>query len=179
MAHYDAIAKEAKAPIIMYNVASRTGCNIAPETAAEIVKNSDYVVGIKEASGNISQVAKIMQLTDGNIDLYSGNDDQIVPLLSLGAKGVISVLSNVAPDETHDICELFWEGKIKESRDLQLRALPLIEQLFCEVNPIPVKKAVNLMGFEAGPLRMPLTEMTEAHTQKLAKAMKEFGIALC
>lgn len=178
MAHYDAIAKEAKTPVIMYNVPSRTGCNITPESAAEIVKNSEYVVGIKEASGNISQVAKIMQLTDGNIDLYSGNDDQIVPLLSLGAKGVISVLSNVAPDETHDICELFWNGKIKESCDLQLRALPLIEQLFCEVNPIPVKKAANLMGFEAGPLRMPLTEMTEAHAQNLAKAMKEFGIAL-
>lgn len=177
-AHYEAVAKEAKAPIIMYSVASRTGCNIEPATAAALVKNVDNIVGIKEASGNISQVAKIMQLTDGNVDLYSGNDDQIVPLLSLGAKGVISVLSNVAPDETHDICELFWKGQIEESLKLQLRALPLVDSLFCEVNPIPVKKAMSLMGFEAGPLRMPLTELTPEHTAKLAQAMKDFGIKL-
>ncbi len=177
-AHYEAIAKEAKAPIIMYSVASRTGCNIAPETAAKLVKNVDNIVGIKEASGNISQVAKIMSLTDGNIDLYSGNDDQIVPLLSLGAKGVISVLSNVAPQETHDICAKFFAGDVAESAALQLKAVPLIEQLFCEVNPIPVKKAMQLMGMDCGPLRMPLTEMTEANAAKLAQAMKEFGIKL-
>ena len=177
-AHYEAIAKEAKAPIIMYSVASRTGCNIAPETAAKLVKNVDGIVGIKEASGNISQIAKIMQLTDGNIDLYSGNDDQIVPVLSLGGKGVISVLSNVAPRETHDICAKFFAGDVKGSLDLQLKALPLIEKLFCEVNPIPVKKAMQLMGMDCGPLRMPLTEMTEGNAALLAQAMKEFGIKL-
>ena len=172
------VAKEAKAPIIMYSVASRTGCNIAPDTAARLVKNVDNIVGIKEASGNISQVAKIMALTDGNIDLYSGNDDQIVPLLSLGAKGVISVLSNVAPQETHDICAKYFAGDVKGSAELQLKAIPLIEQLFCEVNPIPVKKAMQLMGIDCGPLRMPLTEMTEANAAKLAQAMKDFGIKL-
>ena len=174
--HYTAVAKEAKAPIIMYSVASRTGCNIEPATVAELVKNVDNIVAVKEASGNISQVAKIMALTDGNIDLYSGNDDQIVPMLSLGAKGVISVLSNVAPQETHDICEKFFNGDVKGSAALQLKALPLIEQLFCEVNPIPVKKAMQLMGVECGPLRMPLTEISKEHEQALAKAMKDFGI---
>ena len=176
--HYTAVAKEAKAPIIMYSVASRTGCNIEPATVAELVKDVDNIVAVKEASGNISQVAKIMALTDGNIDLYSGNDDQIVPMLSLGAKGVISVLSNVAPQETHDICEKFFNGDVKGSAVLQLKALPLIEQLFCEVNPIPVKKAMQLMGVECGPLRMPLTEISKEHEQALAKAMKDFGIQL-
>lgn len=176
--HYTAVAKEAKAPIIMYSVASRTGCNIEPATVAELVKNVDNIVAVKEASGNISQVAKIMALTDGNIDLYSGNDDQIVPMLSLGAKGVISVLSNVAPQETHDICEKFFKGDVKGSAALQLKALPLIEQLFCEVNPIPVKKAMQFMGVECGPLRMPLTEISKEHEQALAKAMKDFGIQL-
>jgi len=117
-------------------------------------------------------------LTDGNIDLYSGNDDQIVPVLSLGGKGVISVLSNVAPQETHDICAKFFAGDVKGSLDLQLKALPLIEKLFCEVNPIPVKKAMQLMGMDCGPLRMPLTEMTDANAALLAQAMKEFGIKL-
>ncbi|MEZ3434008.1 MAG: 4-hydroxy-tetrahydrodipicolinate synthase [Lachnospiraceae bacterium] len=178
IAHYTAVAKEAKAPIIMYSVASRTGCNIEPATVAELVKNVDNIVGVKEASGNISQVAKIMSLTDGNIDLYSGNDDQIVPLLSLGAKGVISVLSNVAPKETHDICERFFAGDVAGSAALQLKAIPLCEKLFCEVNPIPVKKAMKLMGMDCGPLRMPLTELTPAHTQELARAMTDFGIKL-
>ena len=164
------------APIIMYSVASRTGCNIEPATVAHLVKNVNNIVGIKEASGNISQVAKIMNLTDGKVDLYSGNDDQIVPIMSLGGKGVISVLSNIAPKETHDICAKFFEGDVKGSMELQLNALPLIEQLFCEVNPIPVKKAMNLMGMEVGGLRMPLTELTEAHTETLKKEMKDFGI---
>lgn len=176
--HYTAVAKEAKAPIIMYSVASRTGCNIEPATAARLIKEVDNIVGIKEASGNISQVAKIMHLTDGKADLYSGNDDQIVPILSLGGKGVISVLSNVAPQETHDICEKFFEGDVKGSLELQLKAIPLIEQLFCEVNPIPVKKAMKLMGMDCGPLRMPLTELTPQHEESLAKAMTEFGIEL-
>lgn len=178
IAHYKAVAAEAKAPIIMYSVASRTGMNIAPETVATLVKEVDNIVGVKEASGNIGQVARIMSLTDGNIDLYSGNDDQIVPLLSLGGKGVISVLSNVAPRETHDICAKFFAGDVKGACDLQLKAIPLIEQLFCEVNPIPVKKAVNLMGMECGGLRMPLTELSPEHEKSLAQAMKDFGIKL-
>lgn len=177
-AHYKAVAEEAKAPIIMYSVASRTGLNIAPETAAELIRDVDNIVGIKEASGNIAQVAKIMYLTDGKADLYSGNDDQIVPLLSLGGKGVISVLSNVAPKETHDICAKFFTGDVKGACELQLKAIPLIEQLFCEVNPIPVKKAVNLMGMECGGLRMPLTEISPEHEKSLAQAMKDFGIKL-
>lgn len=174
--HYSMVAEAAKAPIIMYNVSSRTGCNINPETTAELFKNVDNIVGIKEASGNISQVAKIMNLTDGKIDLYSGNDDQIVPLLSLGGIGVISVLSNVAPKETHDICAKWFAGDIKGSRELQLRALPLIDALFSEVNPIPVKKAMELLGHEMGGLRMPLTDLTKPNEEKLAKAMREFGV---
>ena len=162
----------------MYSVASRTGCNIEPATVAYLVKNVENIVGVKEASGNISQVAKIMALTDGEIDLYSGNDDQIVPLLSLGAKGVISVLSNVAPRETHEICEKFFAGDIEGSCELQLKAIPLIDQLFCEVNPIPVKKAMKLMGKDCGPLRMPMTELTPEHEKTLAQAMKDFGITL-
>lgn len=176
IAHYEAVAKEAKAPIIMYSVASRTGCNIEPATVAKLVKDVDNIVGIKEASGNISQITKIMEATDGNVDLYSGNDDQIVPLLALGAKGVISVLSNIAPNETHDICAKFFAGDVAGSRELQLRALPLIEQLFSEVNPIPVKKAMALMGVDCGPLRMPLTELSKEHEAALAKAMRDFGI---
>lgn len=177
-AHYKAVAAEAKAPIIMYSVASRTGLNIAPETVATLVKEVPNIVGVKEASGNISQVARIMSLTDGNIDLYSGNDDQIVPLLSLGGKGVISVLSNVAPKETHDICAKYFAGDVQSACELQLKAIPLIEQLFCEVNPIPVKKAVNLMGMECGGLRMPLTELSPEHEKSLAQAMRDFGIKL-
>lgn len=178
IAHYKAVAAEVKAPIILYSVASRTGVNIEPETVATLVKETENIVGVKEASGNISQVAKIMQLTDGNIDLYSGNDDQIVPILSLGGKGVISVLSNVAPQAAHDIVAKYAAGDVKGSRDLQLKALPLISKLFCEVNPIPVKKAVNLMGMEVGGLRLPLTELTPQHTEELKKAMIDFGIKL-
>lgn len=177
-AHYKAVAAEAKAPIIMYSVASRTGMNIEPETVASLVKEVPNIVGVKEASGNISQVAKIMSLTDGNIDLYSGNDDQIVPLLSLGGIGVISVLSNVAPKETHEICAKFFAGDVKGACELQLKAIPLINQLFCEVNPIPVKKAVNLMGMECGGLRMPLSELSPEHEKTLAQAMRDFGIRL-
>ena len=174
--HYKTVAKEVKLPIILYSVASRTGCNIEPATAATLYKEVDNVVGIKEASGNISQIAKIMNLTDGKMDLYSGNDDQIVPIMSLGGLGVISVLSNVAPKQTHDICAKYFAGDHKGSLELQLKALPLIDALFSEVNPIPVKKALNLMGYEVGGLRLPLTELTEANTDKLAKAMRDFGI---
>ena len=168
--HYTTITEEAKVPAILYNVPSRTGCSLA--------KNAEYVTAIKEASGDISHVADIMYACDGAIDLYSGNDDQIVPILSLGGKGVISVLSNVAPKETHDIVALFLEGKVKESRELQLKALPLVHALFSEVNPIPVKAALNLMGKEVGPLRLPLTEMEAAHQAVLAEEMKKFGIKL-
>lgn len=178
IAHYTAIAESVHIPIILYNVPSRTGCNVLPETAAYLAKNIENIVGIKEASGNIAQVAKLMQLAGGSIDLYSGNDDQIVPLLSLGGKGVISVLSNIAPQETHDIVELYLEGKVKESCALQLRALPLINALFLEVNPIPVKKAMNLMGMEVGPLREPLSEMEDAAAEKMAKEMVDFGLKL-
>ena len=174
--HYKAIAAEAKAPIIMYSVASRTGVNITPETASTLFHNVDNIVGIKEASGNISQIAKIMNLTDGKIDLYSGNDDQIVPIMSLGGIGVISVLANVAPQQTHDICAKYLAGDVRGSMEMQLKALPLIEQLFCEVNPIPVKKAMNLLGYEVGGMRMPLTELTPGNTEKLANAMKAYGI---
>lgn len=178
IAHYTAIANSVKLPIILYNVASRTGCNIEPKTAAYLAEHVENIVAIKEASGNISQVAEIAALTQGKMDIYSGNDDQIVPILSLGGKGVVSVLSNVAPKYTHDIVAKFMEGKVEESRDMQLKALPLVHALFCEVNPIPVKTAMNLMGKEVGPLRMPMTEMEDAHQEVLKKAMKDFGIEL-
>lgn len=178
IAHYTAIANSVKLPIILYNVASRTGCNIEPKTAAYLAEHVENIVAIKEASGNISQVAEIAALTQGKMDIYSGNDDQIVPILSLGGKGVISVLSNVAPKYTHDIVAKFMEGKVEESRDMQLKALPLVHALFCEVNPIPVKTALNLMGKEVGPLRMPMTEMEEAHQEVLKKVMEDFGIEL-
>jgi 4-hydroxy-tetrahydrodipicolinate synthase len=178
IAHYTAIANSVKLPIILYNVASRTGCNIEPKTAAYLAEHVENIVAIKEASGNISQVAEIAALTQGKMDIYSGNDDQIVPILSLGGKGVISVLSNVAPKYTHDIVAKFMEGKVEESKDMQLKALPLIHALFCEVNPIPVKTALNLMGKEVGSLRMPMTEMEDAHQEVLKKAMKDFGIEL-
>jgi 4-hydroxy-tetrahydrodipicolinate synthase len=176
--HFTAVANSVKIPVILYNVPSRTGCNILPETAVEMAKNVENIVAIKEASGNISQIAKLIQLADGCIDVYSGNDDQIVPILSLGGKGVISVLSNVAPKETHDIVQLYLDGKVKESCELQLKALPLVEALFCEVNPIPVKAALNMMGKNVGSLRGPLTEMEDKNKERLAKAMKDFGIAL-
>lgn len=178
IAHFTEIAKHVDLPIILYNVPGRTGCNLLPETAVELAKSVGSIVGIKEASGNISQVAKLMQLAEGCIDLYSGNDDQIVPLLSLGGIGVISVLSNVAPRQTHDMVQTYLEGDTKGSLEIQLRAIPLIDQLFCEVNPIPVKMAMNLMGMEVGSLRMPLTPMEEAHVVHLVKAMKEFGLPL-
>ncbi len=176
IAHYTAVAESVELPIIMYNVPGRTGCNILPETAATLVKNVKNIVGIKEASGNISQVAKLMSICGDEIELYSGNDDQIVPILSLGGLGVISVLSNVAPKETHDIVEMYLDGDVRGSMELQLKAVPLVDQLFCEVNPIPVKAAMDLMGFEVGPLRMPLTEMEDAHKENLKAAMRDFGI---
>lgn len=176
IAHYTAVAESVNLPIIMYNVPSRTGCNIQPETAAYLAKNVKNIVGIKEASGNISQIAKLMELAEGQIELYSGNDDQVVPILALGGLGVISVLSNVAPRQTHDMVAKFLEGDVAGSREIQLKALPLIDALFCEVNPIPVKAGMNMLGWEAGPLRMPLTEMEPQNKERLRKAMKDFGI---
>ena len=176
IAHYKAVAAEAKAPIIMYSVASRTGLNIAPETAATLIKEVDNIVGIKEASGNISQVAKIMSLTDGKADLYSGNDDQIVPLLSLGGIGVISVLSNIMPKETHDICQLYFDGKVTESAQLQLKLLDIANKLFLDVNPIPVKEAMNLMGMNVGECRLPLYRMDDHSIEVLKKALQDAGL---
>ena len=175
--HYTEIANSVpETPIIMYNVPSRTGCGLQPQTVATLVKDVENIVGIKEASGNISTVAQIMHLCDGNVDLYSGNDDQVVPLLALGGIGVISVLSNVAPAYVHDMCYKFFSGDIAGSRKMQLDALPLVDALFCEVNPIPVKAALNMMGKEVGTLRAPLTEMEDAHKEVLKKAMMDLGI---
>ena len=174
--HFGDTAKAVKLPIILYNVPSRTGCNIQPETAVSLAKDFENIVGIKEASGDISQVAKLAYLADGCIDIYSGNDDQITPILSLGGIGVISVLSNVAPKQTHDIVASYLNGDVETSRKMQLEAFPLIKALFSEVNPIPVKKARNLMGQNAGPLRLPLTEMEEANAAKLEAEMKAYGI---
>lgn len=175
-AHFKAVADSVKLPIILYNVPSRTGCNIAPETVVRLCKDVENIVGVKEASGNISQIARLAALADGCVDIYSGNDDQIVPIMALGGIGVISVLSNVAPRETHDICAKYLAGDVKGSLELQLRAMELCDKLFCEVNPIPVKKALNLMGMEAGLPRMPLTDMEPANAAKLEKAMRDFGI---
>ena len=176
--HYTKIANSIKIPVILYNVPSRTGINIQPKTVAYLVEHVENIVGIKEASGDLAQVAEMAALTRGKLDIYSGNDNQIVPLLSLGGKGVISVLSNVAPRFTHDMVAKYLNGDIKESCDMQLDAMPLINALFSEVNPIPVKAAMNLMGMEVGPLRSPLTEMEEANKEKLKEEMVKFGLKL-
>ena len=176
IAHYTAVANAVNIPIILYNVPIRTGCNLLPETIAKLVKNVKNIVGVKEASGNISQIAKVKLLCGDDVDLYSGNDDQVVPILSLGGIGVISVLSNVAPKETHDMVMDYLNGDLEKAREMQLKALPLIDALFSEVNPIPVKKAMSFMGWEAGPLRAPLSEMEDAHAEVLRQAMKDFGI---
>lgn len=174
--HFKTIADSIKVPCILYNVPSRTGCNIQPETAVRLCTEVENIVGIKEASGDISQIAKLMSMADGKVDLYSGNDDQIVPILSLGGIGVISVLSNVAPRQTHEICQKFFDGDVAGSRQMQLDAMDLCNALFCEVNPIPVKTALNMMGMGAGAFRMPLCEMEEANAKRLEKALKDYGI---
>ena len=173
--HFNAVADATDLPIILYNVPSRTGVNITPATYRELAKHPN-IVAAKEASGNISQIAQIAQLCGDELDLYSGNDDQIVPLLSLGAKGVISVLSNIMPRQTHDICRLFFEGKVAESRALQLKLLPLINALFSDVNPIPVKEAMNLMGWECGECRLPLVSMQPQAKEHLRALMQEQGL---
>ena len=173
--HYTTIAEAVSLPIILYNVPSRTGVNIAPETCAELAK-VENIVAVKEASGNISQVAKIAALCGDSLDIYSGNDDQIIPIMALGGKGVISVLSNCMPRETHDVCQLCLENKYDEAREKALKILDFTNDLFCDVNPIPVKEALNLMGFKAGPCRLPLVEMSDANKAKLLKSMQNVGL---
>lgn len=174
--HFKKIANAVKLPIILYNVPSRTGCNILPQTVLRLCTDVSNIVGIKEASGNISQVAKLMALAGSKIDLYSGNDDQVVPLLSLGGKGVISVVSNVAPKQMHDICQKFFDGDVEGSMREQLRVIELFDALFCEVNPIPVKTALNLMGKNVGPLHMPLSEMEPKNVEILKTALQNYGL---
>ena len=174
--YYTTVGNSVDIPIIMYNVPGRTGTNIQPTTAVKIAKSVDNIVAIKEASGDIGQVATLAALADGCLDIYSGNDDQVVPLLALGGKGVISVLSNVAPRETHDMVMKFLEGDVKGSLDIQLKYMDVIHNLFSEVNPIPAKRAVAEMGYCRNIVRRPLTEMEEDHAQVLIQSMKEVGI---
>lgn len=175
-AHFKAVADSVKLPILLYNVPSRTGCNILPETVVRLCSDVENIVGVKEASGNISQIAHLAAIGAGKVDIYSGNDDQIIPIMSLGGIGVISVLANVAPAQTHAICQSYLEGDCREGTRLQLEAMELCNALFCEVNPIPVKKALHLMGLGSGALRMPLTEMEPGNVQRLERAMKNYGI---
>ena len=173
--HFTAIADAVNIPLILYNVPSRTGVNIQVSTFAELAKHP-RIVAVKEASGDLSAVAKIRHACGDDLAVYSGNDDQIVPILSLGGSGVISVLSNVAPQMTHDICQLYFDGKVKEAADLQVGAIDLISALFCEVNPIPVKVAMRMLGYAAGPLRLPLTEMEPEHEAQLRAALANHGL---
>lgn len=174
--HFKTVAESIKIPVILYNIPGRTGCNIQPETIVKLCTDVENIVAVKEASGDIKQIAVLAALAKGKVDIYSGNDHEIVPILSLGGKGVISVLSNVAPRQTHEICERFFNGDVQGSLAMQLEAIELCDALFCEVNPIPVKKALSLMGMDEGTLRLPLTEMEEANTQRLKKAMQEYGL---
>ena len=174
--YYKAISDAVNIPIIMYNVPSRTGTTIQPETAVRIAKEVKNVVAIKEASGNISAVAKLASLANGCIDIYSGNDDQVLPILSLGGKGVISVWSHVAPKKVHDMVYAFLDGDIETAQKLQLEAIDVIGALFCEENPIPVKAAMNMLGYKVGTVRAPLTELTDAHKEVLKKALNDYGV---
>lgn len=176
IAHFTEVAKSVDLPILMYNVPSRTGCNIEAKTAAKLFHDVDNIVGIKDATGSMAQIMRLMTLTHGEIDLYSGNDDQIVPILAMGGIGVISVLSNIAPQQTHDIVYKFLEGDMKGSLELQEKFVPLVDALFCETSPIPAKKAAELMGLCSGRMRMPLTEMEPQNVLKLVAAMKDCNI---
>lgn len=176
IAHYTAIAREISIPAILYNVPSRTGCAMAPSTIATLVRDVENIVGVKEASGNLSNVAQLMNLCDGNIELYSGNDDQVVPILSLGGIGVISVVSNVAPKYMHDMVTSYLEGDTKTACKMQLDSIPLYNALFCEVNPIPVKAALNMMGKNVGGLRAPLTVMEPQNQETLRRAMEDMKL---
>lgn len=173
--HFETLADETELPMILYNVPSRTGCNLLPKTVERLSRHP-HIVGIKEASGNLSQVAEIAQLCGEDFAIYSGNDDQILPILSLGGKGVISVLANVCPQEVHDICRLYGSRLPEESRALQLRLLPLIRALFADVNPIPVKEALNQLGFSAGPCRLPLWHLEGRKREELLRCMKAVGV---
>ena len=174
--HYKTIAEAVTLPIIMYNVPSRTGCNIKPETAARLGREVENIVGIKEASGNLSQVARLARLAGNQLSIYSGNDDQILPVLSLGGVGVISVLSNVVPEETHNMVYSFLNGDLITAKNLQLDYLDLVDALFSEVNPIPVKAAMNLLGYNVGGLRLPLTELEEPHCRELEQVLRQHGL---
>ena len=176
--HFTRVAESVHIPVILYNVPGRTGCNIAPATAVTLAKNVENIVGIKEASGNIAQVVKLAQLADGCIDIYSGNDDQVVPLLSLGGKGVISVTANIIPEDVHDMVQKYLDGDVAGSLALQLKSIELCDAMFCEVNPIPVKKAVELAGLCNGYMRMPMTEAEPASVEKIRKAMQDYPVKL-
>lgn len=174
--HFTEVAESVKIPMLLYNIPGRTGVNIAPETIVGLCKEVENIVGVKEASGNFSAIAKIASLSKGWVDIYSGNDDQIVPLLALGGKGVISVLSNIAPRQVHEMCAAYQRGETEKATRMQLEAIPLIEALFCEVNPIPVKEAMNLMGKEVGPYRKPLVEMEPENRERLRKELAAYGL---
>ena len=174
--HFTIIANSVHIPIILYSVKSRTGLNINPETAAYLAKNVPNITAIKEASGDIAQVARIMAMAEGNLDVYSGNDNEVVPIMSLGGIGVISVAANVAPSYMHNMCLNYLNGDVAEARRMQLKLIDLVDALFCEVNPIPVKHAINIMGMNAGPMRRPLSPMEPENIEKLKAAMRRFGL---
>ncbi len=176
IAHYSAIADSTKLPLILYNVPGRTGTNIQPQTVATLRKTKKNIVGVKDATANLAQTSEMMRLCDGDLELYSGEDGLVVPILSLGGIGVISVVSNIAPRDVHDMVMSFLNGDIEKARKMQFRELPLVDALFCEVNPIPVKVAMNLMGKNVGPLRLPLCDMEPANLEKLKGAMKDYGL---
>ena len=174
--HYSMIADSTKLPIIMYNVPGRTGCNLLPDTVAQLFNDKENIVGLKEATGNMAQASQTMYLTDGKIDLYSGEDGLVLPLMSIGAVGVISVWSNVAPRQAHELCEAYFRGDLATAQKIQREALPLVDALFSDVNPIPVKNALNMMGKEVGPLRAPLCDMSDAKKAQMLEVMKNYGI---
>lgn len=174
--HYSQIASETKLPIILYNVPGRTGCNILPETVATLVKENENIVGLKEATGNMAQASKTMNLCDGKLEMYSGEDGLVVPLLSIGGIGVISVIANIAPKQTHDMVASYLAGDRETALKLQMKSLSLVDALFSEVNPIPVKRALNLMGMDVGSLRAPLCEMGDANAAVLEREMKAYGL---
>ena len=176
IAHFTAVANAVNIPILLYNIPSRTGCNMLPETIVKLCRENKNIVGVKDATGNITQTIKLMSLAEGCVDLYSGDDDQIVPIMSVGGLGVISVLSNIAPRQTHEICQKCLDGDYAAARELQFKAFALVKALFSEVNPIPVKSALKMIGFEAGPLRLPLTEMEPENKEKLKAEMQKYGL---
>ena len=174
--HFTIIAESVKIPVILYNIPGRTGVTIAPQTVVDLCTQVPNIVGVKDATGNLGLIMTLFGLAKGQVDVYSGNDDQVLPLLALGGKGVISVLSNIAPRQVHDMCQNFFDGNVQESRRIQLDSLELIDALFCEVNPIPVKMAMELLGIYDSNLRRPLTKMEAANAARLSEAMKNYGL---